>query len=283
MIASLLRKLADKIEPLPAAPAAAPAPVAPPPVVPALDPGAIGLADDKLSGWYNTETQEVLTGFRVTSEDIVVDVGCGSGGPASFCTQFAGKTILIDGDPSVIEGAVQRVASHGGTVEGHVGDAANLPLADASATRIVCTEVLEHVDDPAVVMKELVRIGKPGALYLLSVPSEICEKLQQHVAPPAYFAKPNHIRIVPPDMLEKLALDAGLEIVHRSSHGFFWTLWLTFFWQAGVELGKGSDRLLDAWTLTWSEVLKSSERDNIKRGLDRLAPKVTAIVARKPG
>jgi SAM-dependent methyltransferase len=49
-------------------------------------------------------------------------------------------------------------------------DAAALPLRDASMDGVVCLEVLEHVPDPARVIKEIARVLKPGASAWLSMP-----------------------------------------------------------------------------------------------------------------
>ncbi|WP_215199644.1 methyltransferase domain-containing protein, partial [Escherichia coli] len=46
-----------------------------------------------------------------------------------------------------------------GELECLVSDCDPLPLADATATRVVSTEVIEHVDDPRQFLAELVRVG----------------------------------------------------------------------------------------------------------------------------
>ena len=59
-----------------------------------------------------------------------------------------------------------------------------------SIDKIICTEVIEHVDDPMVALRELMRVGKPGALYLLSVPGQRSEELIKSVAPAYWFESP---------------------------------------------------------------------------------------------
>jgi SAM-dependent methyltransferase len=244
--------------------------------------GDVGGLDMKLNGWFSDETRELAGGFPISPDDIVVDVGAGDGGMAYFCARFAAETILVDSDQARLDRAVDRLGPLAARVEGRAGDASRLPVADGAVTRVVCTEVLEHVDDPVAVMAELVRIGRPGALYLLSAPGAVSEHLQKGLAPASYFEKPNHIRIFEADDFTRLVEDAGLVIERRSQDGFFWTIWWSFFWQAGIEFGEQSHPLLDAWNRTWSELLKTPEGPRIKKVLDGLAPKNVVLVARKP-
>jgi len=249
-------------------------------------PFMLGLKDWVRSGWFNTATGEIMTGFPVTSEDIVVDVGCGDGGIASFCAQLGAHVIMADADAPRLEKARQRLAgSAARKVEAHVTTGDPLPLPDASVTRVICMEVLEHVDDPTAFVAELVRVGQPGALYLITVPGTAIEKLQQTLAPPVYFEKPNHIRIFEPDAFASLLEGAGLQIEQRSSYGFFWSIWWLLFWQSGLPFDPSRESkhpLLDAWTKTWSELLKSPNGAKTKQALDDFLPKSQAIVARKP-
>lgn len=52
-----------------------------------------------------------------------------------------------------------------------VADGARLPFADHTFGSAVCTEVLEHVDDPSRVFAELARVLRPGSLAFVSTPN----------------------------------------------------------------------------------------------------------------
>jgi SAM-dependent methyltransferase len=247
-----------------------------------VDPYMLGLHDAVLSGWYDREKGQLMTGFPVGPEDVVVDVGSGDGGAAGFCGRLGAHVILCDIDPARLEGAAARVRSASDCrLDTYVTDSTPLPLADGAASRVICTEVLEHVDDPAAIMAELVRIGRPGALYLISVPGAAQEHIQQVLAPPSYFQKPNHIRIFERDEFHALVERAGLVIEHRSAYGFFWSMWFAFFWQTDAPMG-GTHPMLDAWAATWSQVLAGKDGLRIKAVLDDVLPKAQVVVARKP-
>jgi SAM-dependent methyltransferase len=52
-----------------------------------------------------------------------------------------------------------------------VGDIHSLPLPDASIDAIICSSVLEHVQDPRQAMRELHRVLRPGGALFFYVPS----------------------------------------------------------------------------------------------------------------
>lgn len=51
-----------------------------------------------------------------------------------------------------------------------VADLHDLPVPDAAFDAVICTEVLEHVAEPARVLDELVRVLRPGGSLLVTVP-----------------------------------------------------------------------------------------------------------------
>ena len=51
-----------------------------------------------------------------------------------------------------------------------LADVANVPLSGACADCIICTEVLEHLPNPAACVNEAYRMLKPGGVFMASVP-----------------------------------------------------------------------------------------------------------------
>lgn len=243
----------------------------------------VGLHDAVLSGWFQNATDEVFRGIPIGPDDTVVDVGCGDGGASLFCARRGAHVTVVDIDPQVITVIGEKLAAiipHAYAT--HVSDANPLPLADAVASRVLCTEVLEHVDDPDQLLAELVRIGKPGARYLLSVPDALQENLQKHVAPPSYFQKPNHVRIIEREQFARMVTRAGLVIEEHTQYGFFWSIWWALFWACKVDLDKPDHPALNHWTEAWRAILALPQGTQLKQQLDQFMPKSQIIVARKP-
>jgi SAM-dependent methyltransferase len=249
-----------------------------------LDPFEVGLWDDMSSGWYRNEQDEIFQGFPVAPKDVVLDVGCGDGGRSLFCATRGCHVIYSDIDPEKVVLTAERLrGSAAREQQGIVSDTDPLPLEPETVSRVIATEIIEHVEDPGRFLGELVRVGTPGALYLLTVPGDLGEKAQVGLAAPQYFQKPNHIQVISRPEFEALIGDAGLEVVSYSEHGFFWTLWWMFFWSsAQPQVGPPWTDLLDSWARTWVALRETPQGPMVKDALDAILPKFQVVVARKP-
>ncbi len=241
------------------------------------------LEDAALSGWFRRETGELLEGFPISPKDHVLDVGCGDGVFINFCASLGAEVTFADIDAEKIEGVAERLKdSKARAVHPLVSDANPLPLPEGYADKVIAMEVMEHVDSPADFLRELVRVGKPGALYLLSVPDAVSEGVQQKLAPETHFQKPNHINIFSRNEFEQLVLNSGLVIERRAYYGFYWSVWWAFFWTCNQDLSPPWHPLLENWSRTWETLLTTRDGPRIKKALDEVMPKSQAIIARKP-
>src|SRR5262245_23485640 len=98
----------------------------------------------------------------------MLDVGCGLGDDAAALARMAapgGTVVGLDGSQAMIEAARQR---HGGIagLSFDVADAARLPFDDASFDACRIDRVLQHIADPAAVVRELARVLRPGGVLV---------------------------------------------------------------------------------------------------------------------
>lgn len=249
-----------------------------------VDPYLAAKSDGILDGWYELEAGTLYPGMPIDSSDTVLDVGCGESGVINFCASLGADVIYVDLDPAKVAlKESQLQLQEGQMAAGYVSDASPLPLQDGVANRVISTEVLEHVDDPRAFLAELVRVGAPGARYMLSVPAPESEHLQKYTAAPSYFEKPNHIRIIAHQEFRDMVEDAGLVIESHDFRGFYWSLWWMFFWISDQDqLAPPWSPILESWSKTWSLLMAHPRAAEVKARLDLAVPKNQIIVAVKP-
>jgi SAM-dependent methyltransferase len=225
-------------------------------------------------------------GFDIDADDTVVDVGCGEGVVCVYAGAKGADVIGLDIEPKLVDLTTQAMSKvNARSFRGILTDANPIPLPDACASVVVATEVLEHVDDPAVIMAELVRIGRPGARYLISVPDPASESIMKSLAPAWYFQKPIHIRIFEHEVLDRCLTEAGLEVEARHASGFYFSMYWMLRMAVGMEhkYAKTPEHPafahLDGVIQTVAAAPGGAEA---LQTLDRLIPKSQVVIARKP-
>lgn len=248
-----------------------------------VDTNALIRLETSLTGWFNKETGELITDFPIKPTDIVLDVGCGDGHCTHFCVQQGAEVIFTDISSERITKLVSDLKVYPNRkIHPIVSDTNPLPLPDDVADKVIARDILEHVDDPAQLMQEIVRIGKQGALFLITAPAAQSENIQKEIAPPSYFEKPNHIRILQVEETRNIIEQSGLMIEKSFNCGFFWTIWWLLFWACKRDLLEPWHPILVNWGRTWNSLLKTEDGPRIKKALDNAFPKSNGFIARKP-
>ncbi len=92
----------------------------------------------------------------------ILDLGCGPGWYSTAMTQAGASVVGLDLDAGDVKQAHQRA------VAAMIGDGQRLPIASASVDGIFCSNLMEHVPDPALVIDEMTRIVRPGGWLWIS-------------------------------------------------------------------------------------------------------------------
>ncbi len=110
----------------------------------------------------------IVAAIRVTDQNIL-DAGCGEGHLLErIAHRFPSAVCFgIDATEVALRRARERVRA-----DFRVGDLRALPYTSDTFAVVTCTEVLEHIPDPVVVARELLRVTAPGGRIILTVPNE---------------------------------------------------------------------------------------------------------------
>ena len=103
-----------------------------------------------LARWLRTQAAELAQGPPVR----ILDVGCGVKPYYPFFAPVAAEYVGVD----VVENPAAEL----------LGPVEALPVDDASFDVVLCTQVLEHCDDPDLAIRELRRVTRPGGRVLAS-------------------------------------------------------------------------------------------------------------------
>ncbi|MEO8513645.1 MAG: class I SAM-dependent methyltransferase [Ignavibacteria bacterium] len=115
----------------------------------------------------NKRIRILIEQAEIESTSDVLEVGCGAGHILERITK--GKLTGVDISPVQIARASKRLA---GKAELILAKAEELPFAERSFDRVLCTEVFEHVLEPELVLMEMKRVLKDDGIISLSIPNE---------------------------------------------------------------------------------------------------------------
>jgi ubiquinone/menaquinone biosynthesis C-methylase UbiE len=212
--------------------------------------------------------------FPLQPGDRVLDLGCGEGRHV-ISVYHAQQVDAVGVDLSLtdLRTASQRFnefheGEHGAGRSFTLAsaDALQLPFADASFDKVICSEVLEHIPDYRGALAEIRRVLKPGGLLCASVPRRWPEKICWSLSDAYHLVPGGHLRIFRSGELRSEIEQFGFRYYYRhwahALHAPYW--WLKcLFWDSQDRnwLVRQYHRLL-VWDLL--------ERPALTRTLERI-------------
>ena len=152
----------------------------------------------------------------------VADIGCGPGAQSMVWALAGHRVSGLDVNEGLLELARQRSAEAGLEIEFRAGTAEALPYADASVDVCLAPELLEHVPNWQVCLREFARILKPGGVMYLSTTNRLCP-VQMEYELPLYSWYPAPLK----RRYERLAVTTRRELVNYATYPA--VHWFTFY------------------------------------------------------
>ena len=145
----------------------------------------------------------------------VLDAGCGSGRHLRGLAGIPGvKYFGIDRKQEDLDKAAASLKEIPGAIPDNClianADVRNLPFAATFFDCVICSEVLEHIDEHEQALKELVRVLKPNGSLVISVPRYFPERICWLLSRDYRNEEGGHVRIYKKKKLPKML----------NSHGF---------------------------------------------------------------
>lgn len=174
--------------------------------------------------------------------DVVLDLGCGEG--RHVISAYVEANVHSFGVDLCLDDLVTTRTKYEDFAEpDNAGksfglasaNALELPFADDTFDKVICSEVLEHIPDYQGALKEVERVLKPGGLFCASVPRRWPEKICWALSDAYYKVPGGHLRIFRSKELRSEIETLGFAHYDRhwahALHAPFW--WLKcLFWNS---------------------------------------------------
>lgn len=166
--------------------------------------------------------------------DRILDIGCGSGRHTGAAYRFEGVRVFgADRNPHDLKAARDRLTLHdrlgehgGGVWCLSAADVTRMPFPDNCFDMVVCSEVLEHIADHEIAMREIVRVLKPGKHLVVSVPRYLPERICWALSKDYGTTNQGHVRIYRKhDLIARLGQAGGRFLGHHYAHAIHAPYW----------------------------------------------------------
>ena len=128
--------------------------------------------------WVAAHREKASRLLDISNTDRFADLGCGEGYLTLFLAQQAGWNIGIDFVGSSLYVLKAQAEYDQRKLHLIVASGDDIPLPNASVSKLLCNHVLEHVLDDDAVIREIHRVICPGGRILIGIPIELSPQIR---------------------------------------------------------------------------------------------------------
>jgi ubiquinone/menaquinone biosynthesis C-methylase UbiE len=151
--------------------------------------------DDEPSGIVALHLKRYLFAQPYCTGKVVLDAACGTGYGSAELARVATRVVGVDLDEQAVEYARSRYG--GDNIEFESMDVTALRFADESFDAVVSFEAIEHLEDGAAFLREVVRVLRPSGTFIVSTPN--AARTTEHPANPFHrveYAREDFARLL---------------------------------------------------------------------------------------
>jgi ubiquinone/menaquinone biosynthesis C-methylase UbiE len=108
------------------------------------------------------ENRFILKHLGDVKDKYLLDLGCGAGENSVYFSRLGAHCVASDYSPGMVEVALRLAESNGVAVEGRVINAMAIDYPDNTFDIVYAANLLHHIPDPLLSIREIHRVLKPG-------------------------------------------------------------------------------------------------------------------------
>ena len=176
-----------------------------------FDRRAGGYEGGATSRWRDPVQQASLAALDLTGDDLLLDVGCGTGAASRAASAEVDLVVGVDLAPEMIRRATE-LARTVENVRFLVADSEQLPFDDGAFTAVLCSNSFHHYPDPLRAVREMGRVLASGGRLVIG---DACADLRTaRIADVVLrWIEPGHVRLYSSSELGSFLQRAGVSRV----------------------------------------------------------------------
>jgi len=169
--------------------------------------------------WFPESIKNYASWMGLRQGMTAIDVGCGLGYLGYTYWPYFGKRgryIGVDKSKKLLKDAKNSAKewARGGKAEFKIANAYTLPFKDDFADWVMCQTLLMHLERPKEAIKEMIRILRPGGLFICKEPDNLSAALSRHFFSAFQFSDKEVIL----QSKVQLAINEGRKKLGRGDH-----------------------------------------------------------------